>query len=538
MIALVSIIVGVLCLGIGSGVSFYLTKRFIEKKFGDAKMTAEQTIKDAEEKASTIKKEAILEAKEEALKIKTESEKECKERRNEVSKSEQRILEKETRILEKEANLEKKNDLLDKKIQAIDDSKAELENKKLEIEKLKENVEQESVKLKEEVEQERAEIAKELERVAGLSKEEAKKQVVDSIIDEARKDAGNIVREIENEAREEGEKKARDIVTLAIQKCATDQTADVTVTTVSLPTEEMKGRIIGREGRNIRAIENATGVDLIVDDTPDAVILSSFDPIRREVARLTLEKLITDGRIHPARVEDIVEKMKKEIEKTIKEAGENASFEAGIYNLHPELIKILGRLKYRTSYGQNVLKHSLETSYIAGLLAGELGANVTIAKRGGLLHDIGKALDFEMEGTHVSIGVDIAKKFNEHPEVIHCIEAHHGGVEFKTIEAILVQVADAISSSRPGARRESLDAYIKRLEKLEGIANSFKGVESSFAIQAGREIRIAVKPEEVDDASMVVLAKEIARKIEAELEYPGQIKVNIIRETRATDVAS
>jgi len=538
MIALVSIIVGVLCFGIGSGVSFYLTKRLIEKKFGDAKMTAEQTIKDAEEKASTIKKEAILEAKEEALKIKTESENECKERRNEVSKSEQRILEKEARILEKEANLEKKNDILDKKIQSIDDSKAELENKKLEIEKLKENVEKESEKLKEAVEQERAGIAKELERVAGLSKEEAKKQVVDSIIDEARKDAGNIVREIENEAREEGEKKARDIVTLAIQKCATDQTADVTVTTVALPTEEMKGRIIGREGRNIRAIESATGVDLIVDDTPDAVILSSFDPIRREVARLTLEKLVTDGRIHPARVEDIVEKMKKDIEKTIKEAGENASFEAGIYNLHPELIKILGRLKYRTSYGQNVLKHSLETSYIAGLLAGELGANVTIAKRGGLLHDIGKALDFEMEGTHISIGVDIAKKFNENPDVIHCIEAHHGGVEFKTIEAILVQVADAISSSRPGARRESLDAYIKRLEKLEGIANSFKGVESSFAIQAGREIRIAVKPEEVDDASMVVLAKEIARKIEAELEYPGQIKVNIIRETRATDVAS
>ena len=538
MIALVSIIVGVICLGVGSGVSFYLTKKSIEKKFGDAKMTAEQTIKEAEEKASTIKKEAILEAKEEALKIKTESENECKERRNEVSKSEQRILEKETRILEKEANLEKKNDLLDKKIQAIDDSKAELENKKLEIEKLKESVEQESVKLKEAVEEERESIKKELEKVAGLSKEEAKKQVVDSIIDEARKDAGNIVREIENEAREEGEKKARDIITLAIQKCATDQTADVTVTTVSLPTEEMKGRIIGREGRNIRAIESATGVDLIVDDTPDAVILSSFDPIRREVARLTLEKLITDGRIHPARVEDIVDKMKKDIEKTIKEAGENASFEAGIYNLHPELIKILGRLKYRTSYGQNVLKHSLETSYIAGLLAGELGANVSIAKRGGLLHDIGKALDFEMEGTHISIGVDIAKKFNEHPEVIHCIEAHHGGVEFKTIEAILVQVADAISSSRPGARRESLDAYIKRLEKLEGIANSFKGVDSSFAIQAGREIRIAVKPEEVDDASMVVLAKEIARKIEAELEYPGQIKVNIIRETRATDVAS
>ena len=454
------------------------------------------------------------------MKLKTDSENECRERRAEIQKM-------EVRILEKEEALDRKNDSLDKKLQSIDDAKQELENKKQDLENMKQDIVLEKEK-----------IVKELEKVAGLSKEEAKKQVVDSIIDEARKEAGNNVRDIEQEARDEGEKKARDIITLAIQKCATDQTADVTVTTVALPTDEMKGRIIGREGRNIRAIENATGVDLIVDDTPDAVILSSFDPIRREVARLTLEKLITDGRIHPARVEDIVEKVKKDIEKTIKEAGENASFEAGVYNLHPELIKVLGRLKYRTSYGQNVLKHSLETSYIAGLLAGELGVNVAVAKRGGLLHDIGKALDFEMEGTHVSIGVDVAKKFKESPEVIHCIEAHHGGVEYKSIEAMLVQVADAISSARPGARRESLDAYVKRLEKLEAIAKSFKGVEASYAIQAGREVRIAVKPEEVDDASMVILAKEIARKIEAELEYPGQIKVNIIRETRATDVAS
>ena len=516
----IAIIVCLISLAIGGAVTYFVTKNLLNKKVGNAKDVADKTIKDAEEKASSIKKEALLEAKEEVLKMKTDTENECKERRNDISKM-------ESRILEKEENLDKKNDLLDKKLQSIDDAKAELENKKRDLEKQRESIEVE-----------RAGIAKELEKVAGLTKEEAKKQVVDSIIDDARKDAGNIVRDIENEAREEGEKRARDIVTLAIQKCATDNTADVTVTTVSLPTEEMKGRIIGREGRNIRAIEAATGVDLIVDDTPDAVILSSFDPIRREVARLTLEKLITDGRIHPARVEDIVEKVKKDIEKTIKEAGENASFEAGIYNLHPELIKILGRLKYRTSYGQNVLKHSLETSYIAGLLAGELGANVAIAKRGGLLHDIGKALDFEMEGTHVSIGVDIAKKYNESPEVIHCIEAHHGGVEFKSIEAILVQVADAISSSRPGARRESLDAYIKRLEKLEAIANSFKGVESSYAIQAGREIRIAVKPEDVDDSSMYILAKDIARKIESELEYPGQIKVNIIRETRVTEVAS
>ena len=513
-------IVAVVSLAIGVVAAYFVTGKLLEKKLGNAKSVAEKTLKDAEENASKIKKEAVLEAKEEALKIKTDSENECRERRAEVQKM-------EARILEKEENLDKKNDLLDKKLQTIEDSKAELETKKQELENSKQ-----------EVLKERENIVKELEKVAGLSKEEAKKQVVDSIIDDARKEAGNIVRDIENEAREEGEKKARDIITLAIQKCATDQTADVTVTTVTLPSDEMKGRIIGREGRNIRAIENATGVDLIVDDTPDAVTLSSFDPIRREVARLTLEKLITDGRIHPARVEDIVEKVKKDIEKTIKEAGENATFDAGVFNLHPELIKILGRLKYRTSYGQNVLKHSLETSYIAGLLAGELGANVAIAKRGGLLHDIGKALDFEMEGTHVSIGVDVAKKFKESPEVIHCIEAHHGGVEYKSIEAMLVQVADAISSARPGARRESLDAYVKRLEKLEAIANSFKGVDTSFAIQAGREIRIAVKPEEVDDASMVILAKEIARKIEAELEYPGQIKVNIIRETRATDVAS
>ncbi len=520
MEALYYIIVAIVSLAIGGVVSYFVASKMLEKKLGNAKNVAEKTIKDAEEKASTIKKEAILEAKEEVLKIKTESENEYKERRNEIQRM-------ENRILEKEEGIDRKNDMLDKKLQSIEDAKQELENKKHELEDAKQ-----------EILKEKENIAKELEKVAGLSREEAKKQVVDSIIDDARKDAGNIVRDIEAEAREEGEKKARDIVTLAIQKCATDQTADVTVTTVSLPTDEMKGRIIGREGRNIRAIENATGVDLIVDDTPDAVTLSSFDPIRREVARLTLEKLITDGRIHPARIEDIVDKVKKDMEKTIKEAGENATFEAGIYNLHPELIKILGRLKYRTSYGQNVLKHSLETSYLAGLLAGELGANVTVAKRGGLLHDIGKALDFEMEGTHISIGVDIAKKFKESPEIIHCIEAHHGGVEFKSIEAILVQVADAISSARPGARRESLDAYVKRLEKLEEIANSFKGVETSFAIQAGREIRIAVKPEEVDDASMVILAKEIARKIESELEYPGQIKVNIIRETRATDIAS
>lgn len=516
--AIIGISIGALAVGIVAG--YFIFNAIQKKQMGDAKNQAKRLVEDAENQASTLKKEALIEAKEEALKFKNESDNEIRERRAEVQKM-------ENRLLQKEEALDRKEDLLDKKIQSAEDLKMQIENQKNEL-----------VNQEKELEKKAESISKELERVSGLSKESAKAELVASIEDEAKKEAGVIVREIENQAREEGEKKAREIITLAIQKCATDQTSEVTVTSVALPNDEMKGRIIGREGRNIRAIESATGVDLIIDDTPEAIILSSFDPIRREVARLTLEKLITDGRIHPTRVEDIVEKVKKDIEKTIKEAGENATFEAGIFNLHPELIKILGRLKYRTSYGQNVLKHSLETSFIAGALAGELGADVQIAKRGGLLHDIGKALDFEMEGTHVSIGVDVAKKFKESPEVIHCIEAHHGGVEYHSLEAILVQVADAISSSRPGARRESLDAYVKRLEKLEEIANSFKGVQTSYAIQAGREIRIAVKPEVVDDSGMVVLANEIAKKIESELEYPGQIKVNIIRETRALATAT
>lgn len=508
------------CLAIGGTLGWVITNVAHKKQLGKAGQKASDIIADAENQAKTAKKEAILEAKEEILQLKNQADEEIKTRRNELQRM-------ENRLIQREESLDKKETTLDDKMSQLDNAKTNLErqtNELLQKEKL--------------LEKRNDDINKELEKVAGLTRDEAKQELVSAIVDDAQKEAGTIVRDIEAKAKDEGETKAREIIALAIQRCATDHTAEVTVTAVPLPNDEMKGRIIGREGRNIRAIETATGVDLIVDDTPEAVILSSFDPIRREVARLTLEKLITDGRIHPARVEDIVEKVKKDIEKTIKEAGENACFEAGVFNLHPELIKILGRLKYRTSYGQNVLKHSLETSYIAGLLAGELGVNVQIAKRAGLLHDIGKALDFEMEGTHISIGVDVAKKYKENPEVVHAIEAHHGGVEYKTIEAILVQVADAISSSRPGARRESLDAYVKRLEKLEEIANSFKGVANSYAIQAGREIRIAVKPEEVDDARMVVLAKEIARKIEAELEYPGQIKVNIIRETRASDIAS
>ena len=506
-------------LAIGAVVATLVTISVQKNKFGNANAKASKILADAEMQAKNMAKEAELKAKEEVLKLKTESEEEIKARRSEIQRQENRLFQKEEMLDRKEESIDKKSEMLDQDKQALEAKTKELANqvKQLDVEREK--------------------IAKELERVAGLSREEAKKQLVESIVDDARKDAGNIVREIEEKAQEEGEKKARDIVTLAIQKCATDQTSEVTVTAVELPNDEMKGRIIGREGRNIRAIENATGVDLIVDDTPEAVILSSFDPIRREVARLTLEKLITDGRIHPARVEDIVEKVKKDLEKTIKEAGENAIFEVGMFNLHPELVKVLGRLKYRTSYGQNVLKHSLETSHIAGLLAGELGADVAVAKRGGLLHDIGKALDFEMEGSHVQIGVELCKKYKENEAVIHCIEAHHGDVPFHSIEAIIVQVADAISSSRPGARRESLDAYVKRLEKLEGISNSFKGVATSYAIQAGREIRIAVKPEEVDDSAMVILAKDIARKIESELEYPGTIKVNVIRETRATETA-
>ena len=361
--------------------------------------------------------------------------------------------------------------------------------------------------------------------------------MIESITENARRDAAKIVSDIEEDARENGLKKAKNIVALAIQRCATDLTSEITVSTVALPNDEMKGRIIGREGRNIRAIEAAVGVDLIVDDTPEVITISSFDPIRREVARLSLEKLIMDGRIHPTRIEEIVEKVRRDVDQTIKEAGEKAVNQANIYGLHPELVKILGRLKFRTSYGQNVLNHSLETSYIAGLLAEELGADAKVARRGGLLHDIGKAVDHEVEGTHVTIGVDLAKKYKESPEVIHCIEAHHGGVEFKSIEAILVQVADAISSARPGARRESLELYVKRLEQLESIANSFKGVDKTYAIQAGREVRIIVKPDEVDDKMADFLAKDIAKRIEDEMEYPGQIKVNVIRESRFTGVA-
>ena len=516
MISIVWFLVAcVLCIGAGVGVTYLL----VVTKSQQSRNSAAKILENAYAEAKTAKKEAILEAKEEIHNLKEKCDAEIAERYNEISKS-------ENRLTIKEDTLTKKEEIIDKKIESLDLSMNELKEKEQQLEREREEILKESEK-----------IVEKLETISGLTKDEAKKQLIDMFTEDAKHDCATLIRKMEEEANETAESKAKEIITLAVQKCATNITSEITVTVVPLPNDELKGRIIGREGRNIRAIENATGVDLIIDDTPEAVVLSGFDPYRREVARVALEKLIMDGRIHPARIEEIVEKAQRDVDNEVKEAGENAVYESGIIGLHPELIKILGRLKYRTSYGQNVLKHSLEVCHIAGLLAGELGANIKIAKRGGLLHDIGKALDHEQEGTHVSIGVDLAKKYKESPEVIHCIQAHHGEVEFKSLEAIIVQTADAISSSRPGARRELLDAYIKRLENLEEIANSFKGVEKSYAIQAGREIRIMVKPEEVSDSAMVFLAKDIARKIENELQYPGQIKVNVIRETRASDVA-
>ncbi len=505
----------VLSIGAGISVTYFL----ISKKATQSKNNATKILENAYAEAKTAKKEAILEAKEEIHSLKEKCDAEIAERYNEISKSENRLTMKEESLQRKEENLDKKAESLDVMLDNLRQREEELQE------------------AKKEVDREGEKITQALEKVSGISKEEAKKQLIDKFVDEAKMDCAQTIRQMEEDAVDTAERKAREIVTLAVQKCATNITSEITVTVVPLPNDELKGRIIGREGRNIRAIENATGVDLIIDDTPEAVVLSGFDPYRREIARVALEKLIMDGRIHPARIEEIVEKAQKEVDAVIKEAGENAVYESGVINMHPELIKILGRLKFRTSYGQNVLKHSLEVCHLAGLLASELGANVKIAKRAGLLHDIGKALDHEQEGTHVSIGVELAKKYKESAEVVHCIEAHHGDVEFRSLEAIIVQTADAISSSRPGARRELLDAYIKRLENLENIANSFKGVEKSYAIQAGREIRIMVKPEEIDDKKMVFLAKDIARKIESELQYPGQIKVNVIRETRASDVA-
>ena len=487
-------------------------KNIAEKAFGSAEEKAEAIVEDAKKEAKAKKREILLERKEAAQKLKTEAEAEIKERRREISVQERRIN-------QKEENLDKKTDALERKDNALSQKLKHLEEKENEVVQIKQMQ------------------LDNIEKISGMTKEEAKAAIISDIESQTRHEAAVMVKEIEQQAKENAEKNARNIVAMSIQKIAADHVAETTVSVVSLPNDEMKGRIIGREGRNIRTLETMTGVDLIIDDTPEAVILSSFDPIRREVARIALEKLIVDGRIHPARIEETVMKAQKEVEATIKQEGESASFETGVHGLHPELIKLLGKLKYRTSYGQNVLKHSIEVAHLAGVMAGELGVDVNLARRAGLLHDIGKAVDHEIEGSHVTIGADIAKKYRENKEVVHAIMAHHGDVDAETVIAQLVQAADAISAARPGARRENLETYIKRLQKLEEIANEFEGVEKSFAIQAGREIRIMVKPEVISDDGMILVAKDIVKRIEAELEYPGQIKISLIRETRAVDYA-
>lgn len=514
------VILAALIFGVGGAFGGYTyRKNEAEKKIGRTEEYAKRLMDDAVRKADDYKKEKILEAKEEILRAKTENDrekaendKELRDRRNEIQRTERRLL-------QREEQLDKKTDNLETRETNLNNRAAELDGRAKEIEEL------------------RAKEVSELERVAAMTQDEARAIISDRVQKEAYHDAAATVRDIEARAKEEGEKKARNIIALAIQRCAADHVAESTVSVINLPNDDMKGRIIGREGRNIRALETATGVDLIIDDTPEAVIVSAFDPIRREIARIAVEKLIMDGRIHPARIEEMVEKAKKEVENQVREAGENAVYETNQHGLHHELVKLLGRLKYRTSYGQNVLKHSIEVSHLAGLMAAELGVDVQLAKRAGLLHDIGKAIDHEAEGTHVTLGAEVARKYHESPDVVHAILAHHNDVEPQTVEAVLVQAADAISAARPGARRESLENYIKRLQKLEEIANSFDGVEKCYAIQSGREVRIMVKPEDITDDGTKILAKEVAKRIEKEMEYPGQIRVNVIRETRSTEFA-
>ena len=496
--------------------SFFLgigyRKKIAEGEIGSAEAQAKNILNDAIKSAENKKRELLLEAKEEVQKEKAELDKEVKERRAEVQRQERRIQQKEESLEKKTESLDKKDDLLNIKIK--------------ETEELKEKIAQ---TLKDEIVI--------LEKLSGLSAAEAKEYLLKTMESEIRHEAAILIRDVENNVKEESEKRARNILSAAIQKCAADHVAETTVSVVSLPSDDMKGRIIGREGRNIRALETLTGVDLIIDDTPEAVVISGFDPIRREVARVSLEKLIGDGRIHPARIEETVERAKKEVDNTIKEEGERATFETGVHGVHPDIIKLLGKLKFRTSYGQNVLKHSIEVAQLSGILASELGVDVTIAKRAGLLHDIGKAVDHEIEGSHIEIGVDILRKHKESAEIIHAVHAHHGDIAAETPLAFIVQAADSISAARPGARRENVETYIKRLEKLEEIANDFEGVDHSFAIQAGREIRILVKPEKISDDEVTIIARDIVKRIESELEYPGQIKVNVIRETRAIDYA-
>lgn len=506
------IIAAIISLILGLGAGYFIRKYFAEAKIASAEEAAKKILNDAEEKVQTLKKERILEAKEEVHRLRNEFEKELKERRLEIQRLEKRNLQREESLDRRISQLEKKDEDLKKR-------------------------EEEATAIREKLMDTFKRQRQELERISGLSTEEAKEIILKKVKDEIQHEMAQLIKDVEQQARREADKRAREIITQAIQRCAADHVSESTVSVVNLPNDEMKGRIIGREGRNIRTLETLTGIDLIIDDTPEAVILSGFDPIRREIARLALEKLIVDGRIHPARIEEMVEKARHEVEAQIREEGEQATFEIGVHGLHPELVKMLGRLKFRTSYGQNVLKHSLEVAHLAGIIASELGLDVKVAKRAGLLHDIGKALDHEVEGPHVINGAELAKKYRETPEIINAIAAHHGDVDPQTLEAVLIQAADAISAARPGARRETLEAYIKRLEKLEEIADSFDGVEKAYAIQAGREIRIMVKPEKIDDLTAVRVAREITKKIEKELEYPGQIKVTVIRETRAVEYA-
>jgi len=512
-LAIILIVVGVVvgvAAGFGIGVAY--RKKVAEREIGSAEQEATRLINEAIRSGESRKKEMLLEAKDEIHRSRTEHEKEVKERRAELSKQERR--------------LQQKEETLDKKTDAFERKEEDLARKVAEVAQAKE--EAEAVK--------KAHLAT-LEQISGLTQEQAKQFLLKTVEDEVRHETAMKIKEIEQQMKDDCDEKAREILSIAIQRCAADHAAEATVSVVPLPNDEMKGRIIGREGRNIRTLETITGVDLIIDDTPEAITVSSFDPVRREVARLSLEKLIADGRIHPTRIEDMVEKARREVDRTIREEGERACYETGVHGLNPELVKILGRQKYRTSYGQNVLNHSIEVAHIAGLMASELGVDVTLAKRAGLLHDLGKSIDHEVEGSHVQLGADLARKYKENPVVVNAIEAHHGDVEPKTVIAVLIQAADAVSAARPGARRENVENYIRRLQKLEELTGSYPGVEKAFAIQAGREVRIMVKPEEVSEDNMIILARDVAKKIEAELEYPGQIKVNVIRETKAVEYA-
>jgi len=509
---IVSVIVAVIAAAVGYAAGYIMRRMAAEGKIASAEEAAKRLLSEAEKEAESKKKEALINAKDEIHAMRSEAERELRDRRNEIQRMERRIS-------QKEESLESRASNLDKKERQFTEREREISRIETELTAIYEK----ELKL--------------LEQIAGLTAEEARQLLLKRVQDETRHEAAMMVREIEAKAKDEADKRARNVVALAIQRCAADHVAETTVSVVPLPNDEMKGRIIGREGRNIRAFENLSGINLIIDDTPEAVILSSFDPVRREIARLALERLIADGRIHPARIEQMYEKARDEVEAHIREVGEQATFDTDIHGLHPELVRVLGRLKYRTSYGQNVLQHSIEVAHLAGIMAAELGADIRLARRAGLLHDIGKAIDHEVEGPHAVIGAELAKRFNEHANVVHAIEAHHGDAEPQSVEAVLVQAADAISGARPGARRETLESYIKRLEKLEHIAESYQGVEKCYAMQAGREIRIMVKPEESDDASAALLARDIAKQIENELEYPGQIKVVVIREHRAVEYA-